>query len=351
MSDLQLNPDAGYQALLDRISAVYADGQLQAHRAVNEHLTRTFWQIGHDIVEYEQGGQIRAAYGKSLVTNLSRDLRLRHGKGFSRSNVIRARQFYLAYPKGATLSHLLSWSHVVELLKLDDPLERGFYEQQCAREKWAVRELQRQIKSSLFLRLAASREKSHVLKLAAEGNIVSQPDDLLRDSFVFEFLKVPEPYHLAETDLETRLCNHLQPFLLELGKGFTFVGRQYRITLNNTHYHVDLVFYHRHLRCFVLIDLKMHEVEHHDIGQMNLYLGYFAAEEKGEGDNPPIGIILTRHRDELLVEYATYRMDSQLFVQKYQLYLPDREELRSQLEAALQEAVEQGQETQPDDAV
>ena len=349
MSDFQLSTDPGYQALVDRISAVYAQGQLQAHRAVNEQLTRTFWQIGHDIMEYEQGGQPRAAYGQSLITNLSRDLRLRHGKGFSRSNVIRARQFYLAYPKGATLSHLLSWSHVVELLKLDDPLERSFYEQQCAREKWAVRELQRQIKSSLFLRLAASRDKSQVLKLAAEGNIVSQPDDLLRDSFVFEFLKVPEPYHLAETDLETRLCNHLQPFLLELGKGFTFVGRQYRISLNNTHYHVDLVFYHRHLRCFVLIDLKMHEVEHHDIGQMNMYLGYFATEENGEGDNPPIGIILTRHKDELLVEYATYKMDSQLFVQKYQLYLPDREELRGQLEAALQEAVEQEQATQPED--
>jgi len=341
MSDIQLTADPGYQALVDHISAVYAEGQRQAYRAVNEQLTRTFWQIGHDIVQFEQGGQTRAGYGRALVTNLSRDLRLRHGKGFSRSNVIRARQFYVTYPKGATLSHLLSWSHVVELLKLDDPLERGFYEQQCAREKWTVRELQRQIKSSLFLRLAASREKSNILKLATEGHIVSQPDDLLRDSFVFEFLKVPEPYHLAETDLETRLCDQLQSFLLEMGKGFTFVGRQYRITLNNTHYHVDLVFYHRHLRCFVLIDLKIHDVEHHDIGQMNLYLGYFAAEENGEGDNPPIGIILIRSKDELLVEYATYKMDSQLFVQKYQLFLPNRDELRSQLQAALQQAAEQ----------
>jgi hypothetical protein len=162
MSDSQLTNDPGYKALVDRISAVYAHGQLQAHRAVNEQLTRTFWQIGHDIVEYEQGGQTRAAYGQSLITKLSRDLRLRHGKGFSRSNVIRAHQFYLAYPKGATLSHLLSWSHVVELLKLDDPLERGFYEQQCAREKWAVRELQRQIKSSLFLCVLASLREPHL---------------------------------------------------------------------------------------------------------------------------------------------------------------------------------------------
>jgi predicted nuclease of restriction endonuclease-like (RecB) superfamily len=349
MSNSQLTADPGYQTLVDRISAIYAEGQLQAHRAINAHLTQTFWNIGHDIVEFEQGGQARAAYGQALLTTLSHDLHLRHGKGFSRSNVIRARQFYLAYPKGATLSHLLSWSHVVELLKLDDPLERSFYEQQCAREKWAVRELQRQIKSSLFLRLAASRDKADILTLASQGHIVSQPDDLLRDSFVFEFLKVPEPYHLAETDLETRLCDQLQPFLLELGKGFTFVGRQYRITLNNTHYRVDLVFYHRHLRCFVLIDLKMHDVAHHDIGQMNLYLGYFAAEENGAGDNPPIGIILTRHKDELLVEYATYKMDSQLFVQKYQLYLPDREELRRQLERALQSVVAQELKIQPED--
>jgi hypothetical protein len=189
--------DPDYQSLLSRISAVYAQGQLQAYRAVNAHLTQTFWQIGHDIVEFEQGGQSRAAYGQALLTTLSQDLSLRHGKGFSRSNIIRARQFFLSYPKGATVSHLLSWSHIVELLKLDDPLERSFYEQQCAREKWAVRELQRQIKSSLFLRLAASRDKADILKLAAEGHIVSQPDDLMRDSFVFEFLKVPEPHHLA----------------------------------------------------------------------------------------------------------------------------------------------------------
>jgi predicted nuclease of restriction endonuclease-like (RecB) superfamily len=281
-------------------------------------------------------GKTRADYGTGLLASLSRDLTLRHGKGFSRSNVIRIRQFYLAFPKGATLSHQLSWSHIVELLKIEDPLERGFYEQQTIREKWAVRELKRQRESSLFLRLAAGKDKDAILQLASEGQIIAQPADLLRAPYVFEFLKIPEPHHPTETDLETRLCDHLQPFLLELGKGFTFVGRQYRITLNNTHYRVDLVFYHRILRCFVLIDLKINDVEHHDIGQMNMYLGYFAAEENTEGDNPPIGIILTRNKDELLVEYATYEMNSQLFVQKYQLYLPDREELRRELELTLQ---------------
>ncbi len=330
-----LAADAAYQGLVRRISEVYTSGQLRAHQAVNSELTATYWQIGHDIVEFEQGGNVRAEYGKALLTRLSRDLTLRHGRGFSRSNVIRIRQFYLIYPKGATLSHLLSWSHVVELLKIDDPLERSFYEQQTIRERWAVRELQRQKKTSLFLRLAAGKDKQAILQLASQGQIIAQPADILRDPFVFEFLKIPEPHTLAETELEALLCDHLQPFLLELGKGFTFVGRQYRITISNTHYRVDLVFYHRILRCFVLIDLKIDDVEHCDIGQMNLYLGYFAAEENAEGDNPPIGIILSRGKDELVVEYATYKMDSQLFVQKYQLYLPNREELRRELELTL----------------
>ncbi len=344
---MELSTDSEYQRLLGRISEVYTAGQVRAHQAVNAQITDTYWQIGHDIVEFEQGGKARAEYGKGLLSSLSRDLTRRHGKGFSRSNVIRIRQFYLAYPKGATLSHQLSWSHVVELLKIEDPLERSFYEQQAVREKWAVRELQRQKNTSLFLRLAAGKDKDAILQLASEGQIITQPGDILRDPFVFEFLKIPEPHAISETDLETLLCDHLQPFLLELGKGFTFVGRQYRITINNTHYRVDLVFYHRILRCFVLIDLKINDVQHDDIGQMNLYLGYFAAEENVEGDNPPIGIILTRNKDELLVEYATYQMNSQLFVQKYQLYLPDREELRRELELTLQIAEERSRTDTP----
>lgn len=254
---------------------------------------------------------------------------------------MRFRQIYLAYPNGATLSHILSWSHWVELLKLDDPLERDFYTQKTQRERWSVRELKRQMESQLFLRLAASKDKASILELAQHGQVVSQASDLLREPYILEFLKVPEPYHVSETQLEALLIENLQPFLLELGKGFTFVGRQYRITVSGTHYRVDLVFYHRILRCFVLIDLKLGEVQHHDIGQMNLYLGYFAAEENVEGDNPPIGIILSRHKDELLVEYATYGLSSQLFVQQYQLYLPDREALKAELERALREV--QGQ--------
>ncbi len=334
----------GYSRLLQQISDIYTQGRVHAVQAVNAQLVETYWEVGRHIVEFEQAGQSRAAYGKALIDRLSTDLGLRHGKGFSRSNLIRFRQFYLAYPdrakKGATPSHQLTWSHLVELLKLDDPLERSFYEQQTLRERWSVRELVRQKEAALFLRLAASHDKAGILQLALEGQVVEQPADLLREPYVFEFLKIPEPHRVSETQLETLLCDHLQPFLLELGKGFTFVGRQYRVTINGSHHRVDLVFYHRILRCFVLIDLKLGEVQHQDIGQMNLYLGYFAHEESVEGDNPPIGIILSRQKDELLVEYATYGMSSQLFVQKYQLYLPDRESLRKELEETLRGAEE-----------
>lgn len=333
-----LSSDEGYHQLLQQISATYTQGRVQAVQAVNAQLIETYWQVGRHIVEFEQAGEKRAVYGKALIDTLATDLGLRHGKGFSRSNLIRFRQFYLTYPKSATLSHQLTWSHIVELLKIDEPLERGFYEQQTLLERWSVRELVRQKDSALFLRLAASQDKAGILQLAQQGLVVEQPADLLREPYVFEFLKIPEPHQVSETQLETLLSDHLQPFLLELGKGFTFVGRQYRVTINGTHHRVDLVFYHRILRCFVLIDLKLGEVQHHDIGQMNLYLGYFAHEENVEGDNPPIGIILSRQKDELLVEYATYGMSSQLFVQKYQLYLPDREALRRELEETLRVA-------------
>jgi predicted nuclease of restriction endonuclease-like (RecB) superfamily len=327
-----------YQNLLEHISTTYNKGQAHAINAVNVHLVETYWKIGCHIIEFEQDGKYKAKYGKALLKNLAKDLTIRHGKGFSLSNLIRFRQFYQAYPICATVSHKLSWSKIVELLKIDDPIERGFYEKQCIGENWSVRELVRQKASSLFLRIAAGKNKDEILRLSAVGQIIQQPADILRDPYVFEFLKISEPYRPSEHEIETRLCNHLQSFLLELGKGFTFVGRQYRITLDNKHFYVDLVFYHRILRCFVLIDLKTEEVQHHDIGQMNMYLGYFANEENIEGDNPPVGIILTRHKDELLVEYATYNMNSQLFVKKYQLYLPEREQLRRELELALKEA-------------
>ncbi|MEJ7676411.1 MAG: PDDEXK nuclease domain-containing protein [Segetibacter sp.] len=222
-------------------------------------------------------------------------------------------------------------------IKNENELERNFYEKQTILENWSVRELKRQKETSLFLRLAASKDKEGILQLSKQGQSIEKPTDILRDTYIFEFLKIPEPHHLTETDLEQRLIAHLQEFLLELGKGFAFIGRQYRLTLGNQHHYVDLVFYHRILKCFVLIDLKREEAGYEDVGQMNMYLGYFENEENTEGDNPPIGIVLAKEKDELVVQYAMHNISSQLFVQKYQLYLPDKEELRKLITDELNE--------------
>ncbi|HUZ57430.1 MAG TPA: PDDEXK nuclease domain-containing protein [Hanamia sp.] len=325
-----------YQQLLGKISATYTIGQVKATQAVNTQLLETYWQIGRHIVEFEQGGNVRAEYGKALISNLAKDLSLLHGKGFSRSNIVYMRLLYLRYPISQKPSHQLSWSHFVELLKIEDPIERSFYEKQSILEKWSVPQLKRQKNTALFQRLALSKNKEEILRLSAKGHEIAKPEDILRDPYIFEFLKIPEEELPSEQELENHLCNNLQQFLLELGKGFTYVGRQYRMTINNKHYRVDLVFYHRILRCFVLIDLKINEVQHDDIGQMNMYLGYFAKEENTETDNPPIGIILTKNKDELLVEYATYGMNSQLFVSQYQLYLPDKNDLINLINKTLQ---------------
>jgi len=327
--------DRDYNNLVGKISTRYKNGQFQAIQTVNISLLETYWQIGQYIVEFEQGGIERAAYGKSLINNLSNDLSILHGKGFSRSNLIYMRLLYLEYPISEKPSHLLSWSHYVELLKIDDKLERSFYEQQSIIEKWSIPELKRQKKSSLFLRLAVSKEKDQILQLARQGQTVNNPLDIIREPYVLDFLKIPEPHHYTESELEKRIIEHLQHFLLELGKGFAFVGRQYRITLGNRHHYVDLVFYHRILKCFVLIDLKKEEAGYQDVGQMNMYLGYFENEENTDGDNSPIGIVLAKEKDDLLIQYAMHNVSSQLFVSKYQLYLPDRDQLRAVIQEQL----------------
>ena len=321
-----------YEGLIERISTSYTAARAKAAKAVNAFLLKAYWETGKYIVEFEQNGNIKAEYGKKLLENLSKDLSLMHGKGFSLSNVNRMRQLYSVYPICAELAHKLSWTHYVELLKIDDPAERNFYEKQAILENWSVPELKRQKKASLFLRLAASRDKDGIMKLSQKGQIVEHPADIFREPYILDFLKIPEPHHLSEADLETRLLDNLQNFLLELGKGFAFIGRQYRITLGNRHHRVDLVFYHRILKCFVLIDLKTQEAGYEDIGQMNMYLGYFEAEQNTEGDNPPIGIILAKEKNELLIKYAVHGMSAQLFVQKYQLYLPNETELRREIE-------------------
>ena len=260
---------------------------------------------------------------------------IEHGKGFSRSNLIYMRLFFLEFKISETVSDLLTWSHYVELLKISSKLERSFYEKQAFIENWSVRELKRQKKSSLFLRLAASKNKAGILELSKKGQIIEKPADLIREPYILDFLQIPQPYQLSETAPETKIIDQLQNFLLELGKGFAFIGRQYRIIIGNRNHYIDLVFYHRILKCFVLIDLKKEEASYGDIGQMNMYLGYFENEEKTEGNNPPIGIVLAKEKDDLLIKYATHNISSQLFVSKYQLYLPNREELKALIEKQL----------------
>jgi len=326
-----------YQKLVDSIGFTIESARQRAIQTVNNELLKANWEIGKYIVEYEQHGNEKAEYGSSLLTNLSKDLKSRFGKGFSKSNIYLMRQFYLKYQIFQSVTGKLTWTHYAELLGVSNDFARGFYEKQAVNDNWSVRELKRQISSSLFERLALSQDKSGVLKLSEKGLIVSAPKDIIKDPYVLEFLQIPEEYRMTENKLEQKIIDNLQTFLLELGKGFSFVGRQYRITLDNDHYYVDLVFYHRILKCFVLIDLKSKNVKHQDIGQMNMYLNYFRSEENTEGDNPPIGIVLGADKNEILVEYAIGGISNNIFVSKYQIYLPDRKILEQKVKEIMTE--------------
>lgn len=330
MNGLRDNFD--YIGLKNQIISALDFGRSKVSAAINQVLVKTYWEVGRHIVEYEQNGKDKAVYVDQLLDRLSRDLSLEFGKGFSRSNLIYMRKIFLQFPKSETLSNKLSWSHYFEILKGDSPLEISFYTKQCEKENWSVRELKRQMKSMLFHRLAISKDKESILDLAQKGAEIQTPKDLLKDPYVFEFLGIPQGSLVTEGELEQSLIDNLQQFLLELGKGFAFIGRQYKISLGNRHFFVDLVFYHRILKCFVLIDLKRGEIDHQDIGQMNLYLNYFRKEENVEGDNEPVGIILGAYKDQILVEYATENIANQLLVSKYQVYLPDKKELAHELE-------------------
>lgn len=325
------NSKKGYSSLISSIGSLLDEGRRQAYQAVNTFLVKTYWEIGKRIVEYEQEGKERAEYGSSLLDTLSKDLKVKYGKGFSKSNVYLMRQFYLKYQKFQTVSGKLSWSHYSELLSIDEDMQRHFYESQCLREHWSVRELNRQINSALFHRIALSKDKKGVIELSKKGLLIEDAKDVIKDPYVLEFLNIPESHKYSEKELEQKIINNLQMFLLELGKGFTFIKRQFRITLDNTNYYVDLVFYHRILKCFVLIDLKIGKVRHNDIGQMNMYLNYFKEEENSTEDNEPIGIILSAEKNNFLVKYALGGITNKLFVSKYKLYLPDKRELENQL--------------------
>jgi len=328
---------APYNQLITQIGNLLQTGRQQAAQAVNTVLVQTYWHIGQHIVEFEQKGNERAEYGSQLFERLSKDLTLLYGKGFSRSNLLYMRKLYQSFPISETLSHLLTWSHYFEILKADNPLEISFYSKQCQHERWSVRELKRQMKSSLFERLALSKDKEGVLKLAKEGHLVETAEDLMKDPFVLEFLNIPEQNRFLESEIEEKIISNLQQFIMEMGKGFAFIGRQYRMSLGGKHFYLDLLFYHRILKCFVLVDLKRGEIDHLDVGQMNLYLNYFKKEEATEGDNEPIGIILGAKENHILVEYATESITNKVLLSKYQLYLPDKKMLQNALEKLLED--------------
>ena len=330
MADDELAGGNGYEGLLRQVGSTLERGRARAAAAVNSAMVATYWEIGCHIVEYEQAGHAKAEYGSEVLNRLSKDLSERYGRGFSRANVFYMRKLFLVYPKVQTLSERLTWSHYIELLKIDDPSERAFYEREAEAEQWGVRELKRQMNSMLYHRLALSTDKARVLRLASEGQVIEKPEDILKDPYVFEFAGMPQLPVYTEGDLEAALIGNLRSFLLELGKGFAFVGEQQKLTIGSRFFKVDLVFYHRILKCFVLIDLKRGEVGHEDVGQMNLYLNYVREEMNTEGDTEPIGIILGAQQDRLVMRYALQHISNQLFVSRYQLYLPDREQLEAE---------------------
>ena len=327
-----------YAGLVGAIGKLVAQARAKIATVANVSLVETYWNTGRYIVEYEQNGADRARYGSSLLSVLARDLTLAHGRGFNRNNLQYMRKLYRHFPKCTTLSCKLGWSHYLEILKCSDDLAIGFYCAECARSNWNVRELRRQIRSSLFERLALSKDKKGVLELAHKGNEIQKPADILRDRNVVEFSGLREGRRFREATLHRSLLEHMKNFLLELGKGFAFVASEYRIPLNTSSpCHVDLVFYNYFLKCFVLIDLKRDMVEYGDVGQMNMYLNYFRSEEGSKSDAAPIGIVLGRRKDDLVVQFATEGITNRIFVSRYQLYLPDKEQLRRELATAIEE--------------
>ncbi|MBI5701138.1 DUF1016 domain-containing protein [Candidatus Saganbacteria bacterium] len=321
-----------YDKLINSIGILLNNAREKAFQQVNSILVKTYWEIGRHIIVYEQENNLRAEYGSKLLDQIAHDLKENNGKGFSRSNVIYMRLLYKKHPISQTLSDQLSWSHFVELLGVEDDLARSFYEKECLSNRWSVRELRRQIDSMLFERLALSRDKKGILELAVKGHKIEKPEDMVKNPYVLEFLGIPKDYKYSEKELEQKVIDNMQEFLMELGKGFSFVARQFRITLGNKHFYVDLVFYHRILKCYVLIDLKLNAVSHQDVGQMNMYLNYFKKEEMHEGDNGPIGIVLGAEKNHVLVEYALGGISNKLFASKYRLSLPDKKLLQGAME-------------------
>jgi len=370
MSDMTREHDDLYE----RVAEILEAARGQVARTVNTAMVHAYWLVGREIVEVEQRGQARAGYGDELVRALARRLSKQFGRGFSYPSVKRMKQLYLTFPGGSALAApadekgstplslfepvqkgstplslsgadspapfppALSWSHYLTLIRVQDDRARAFYEIEAAKENWSVRELERQVASLLFERLAKSRNKDEVLALAKQGQTITTPKDVVKEPLVLEFLDLQERSAWLERDLEQAIIDRLESFLLELGKGFCFVARQRRLTLEGDHFYVDLVFYNRLLRCFVLIDLKLGKLTHQDLGQMQMYVNYFDRHQRAKHEAPTVGIVLCSDKNDAMVKITLPEDNHQVHASRYQLYLPTEDELREELEREREEA-------------
>jgi predicted nuclease of restriction endonuclease-like (RecB) superfamily len=373
MSKLQPAPE---EHLYERIASILDEARSRVARSINTAMVHAYWAIGREIVEVEQHGAERAGYGEGLMKRVATRLSAKFGKGFSLASLKRMKQFYLAFPRGSALvgqgegkgstalslstgadgaekgsaalslspgasllfPPTLAWSHYLVLLRVTRPDARSFYEIEAARESWAVRELERQVGALLFDRLAKNKSPEQVLELARKGQQVSVPSDVLKDPFVLEFADLRENPAAQERDLEQAIIDRLEDFLLEMGKGFCFVARQKRLTLEGDHFYVDLVFYNRLLRCFVLVDLKMGKLTHQDLGQMQMYVNFFDRFQREEHEAKTIGIVLCSDKNDAMVRITLPDDNEQVLAARYQMYLPTEEELRAELEREREEA-------------
>jgi predicted nuclease of restriction endonuclease-like (RecB) superfamily len=321
--------------LIENIKSIILNARRNVAQRVNTELLAAYWTIGKEIVESERKNNVDATTLRQIILNLSKQLTNELGRGFSRSNLFNMRKFYVEYPDVQTLSGHLNWSHICEILIIEDKDKRSFYEKEAISSSWSFRELKRQIDSSLYERLILSSGKNNkekVLELAQRGQEITKASDILKNPYVLEFLDIPENKLLFEKDLEAKLIRHIESFLLELGRGFMFVGSQQRITINNTHYYVDMVFYNKILRSYILIELKTTKLNISDGGQLNTYLNYYKTEINDENDNPPIGIILCTEKDDIAAEYILSGFENNVFASKYTTILPDKQKLIEEVE-------------------
>ncbi len=384
MNELQPAPE---EHLYERIATILDDARSRVARSINTAMVHAYWLIGREIVEVDQRGAERAGYGEGLMKRVAARLSARFGRGFSLASLKRMKQFYLAFPRGSALVDAgdgkgstalrlsaeadggekgsvalslsagasplfpptLAWSHYLVLLRVDRTEARSFYEIEAARESWSVRELERQVAALLFDRLARNKSPEQVLELARKGQQVSVPSDVLKDPFVLEFADLRENPAAQERDLEQAIIDRLEDFLLEMGKGFCFVARQKRMTLEGDHFYVDLVFYNRLLRCFVLVDLKMGKLTHQDLGQLQMYVNYFDRFQREEHEAKTIGIVLCSDKNDAMVRITLPDDNEQILAARYQLYLPTEAELRAELEREREEAERVLRLTAPDD--